>query len=180
MRSLALAPLAAVALLVLAGCDDATGTLQGGEALEDSSTPPTVQCEPTWTSLYTIYFGPLGQASCSPSGDSSCHGTASQTGAGFSGFVCGSTQDECWQGMTQGISPDAGGLFPPILPPDAGDPTQSQLWVSIHKTTGGGGLSNNMPCGNPPTCTATAATYTFKTADLSCLETWAQAGAPNN
>ena len=175
MRSVALVQLAAGALLVLAGCDDATGTVRGGEALASQSTA----CDATFTSLYANFFGPVGQASCSPSSQSSCHGDTSQTGAMISGFVCGSTQEECWQGMTQGIPADAGGTLPPILPPDGGDPTQSYLWVSIHKTSGSGGL-NNMPCGNPPGCAATSASFTFMPADLSCLQQWAQAGAPNN
>jgi hypothetical protein len=180
MRSLVLAQFAATALLVLAGCDDATGTLQGGEALE-GSTAPTSLCDPTWTSLYASYFGPVGLASCAPSGQSSCHGAVDQAGASFSGFVCGSTSDECWQGMTQGISSDAGVEPGPILPPDGGDPTKSQLWVSIHQATASGAGLNNMPCGNPATgCPATVASYTFTTADLACISTWAQAGAPNN
>jgi hypothetical protein len=173
-----LAPVLAFAFVLVfaTACTDATGAVHGGEALT-STTPAT--CGTTWTSLYADFFGPTGQASCSPSGQQSCHGNASQLGAQTSGFVCGPTKDDCLLGMTQGIPPDAGGFFPPILPPDGGDPTQSQLYVSIHKGAAGPGL-NNMPCGNPPTCKSTSATYTFTTSDLACITTWAQQGAPND
>jgi hypothetical protein len=176
MRSVALVPLAAGALAVLAGCADATGTVRGGEALTSEASA----CGTTWTSLYADFFGPTGQASCSLSSQSSCHGTASDTGAQVSGFVCGSTQDQCWQGMTMGLAADAGGgLFSPILPPDGGDPSHSQLWASIHKSTSTGGLEN-MPCGDPTVCLSASATYTFTDSDLACISTWAQQGAPNN
>jgi hypothetical protein len=170
MRSIALVQPAAGALLFLAGCADASGTVRGGEVQT---------CVATWTSLYATFFGPVGQASCGPSSQSSCHGTADQTGAQISGFVCGSTQDECLQGMTVGIPADAGGLFPPILPPDGGDPTMSQLWVSLHKSTSTGGLEN-MPCGDPPVCQTAMATYAFSDSDLSCISNWALQGAQNN
>jgi hypothetical protein len=175
MRSLALVQLAAGALLVLAGCADATGTVRGGELLTAEASSQT--CDATWTSLYANFFGPTGQASCGPSSQSSCHGAASQTGALFSGFVCGSTQDECLQGMTVGAEADAG--VPPILPPDGGNPSMSQLWVSLHKSTSTGGLEN-MPCGDPTACLAAQASYTFTDSDLACISTWALQGAPNN
>ena len=175
MRSVALVQLAAAALLVLAGCTNATGTVRGGELLVREASAPT--CDPTWTSLYANFFGPTGQASCGPSSQSSCHGAPTETGATFSGFVCGSTQDECWQGMTVGAAADAG--IPPILMPDGGDPTMSQLWFSLHKTTGSAVLAN-MPCGDPPACLTAQATYSFTDSDLSCISTWAQQGAPNN
>lgn len=175
MRRFDLAPLAVGVLLLASGCTDATGSVQGGEAL---TTQAATNCEPTWTSLYASYFGPTGQASCSPTTQSSCHSVATELGAQTSGFVCGSTKDGCWQGMTVGIPPAEGGFFPAILAPDAGDPTQSQLWLGIHKASGGG--LNNMPCGNPTICTASVSAYTFTASDLACISTWAQQGAPNN
>jgi hypothetical protein len=176
MRRLAFASLAPTALVLATGCTDATGSVQGGQALTFVS--DAGPCN-TWSALYAAYFGPTGQASCAPSSQSSCHGDASQLGAQTSGFVCGSTKDTCWQGMTQGIPPDAGGFFPAILPPDGGDATQSQLYVSIHKSSSASGL-NNMPCGDQPICHAGTATYTFTDTDLACITAWAQGGAPNN
>ncbi len=128
-----------LALLVVAstGCDDATGTVSGGQALI---------CAPsgggaTYTDLYADFFGPCGQGSCS--GQSGCHDNATETGALTSGFVCGGTQKSCWEGMTMGIPADAGGVFPPIAPPDAGDPTQTPLYGGLHKAKASG--LNNMP-----------------------------------
>ena len=54
-----------------------------------------------WQDLYTSYFGLAGQASCSQL-KGSCHRATADLGVATSGFVCGTTSDECWQGMTQG------------------------------------------------------------------------------
>jgi hypothetical protein len=174
MRRLTLACLAPTALVLASGCTDATGSLKGGD-LQLVVQP----CGTTWTALYDGYFGPAGQASCAPGNQSSCHGDPNQLGAQTSGFVCGATKDTCWQGMTQGIPPDAGGFFPPILPPDGGDPGASQLLTGLHKTVSTTGL-NNMPCGDPPICHPGNATYTFTPEDVACITTWAQQGALNN
>ena len=176
-------------LLVTTGCDDATGFVQGGEALTSEA-----GCTPTWTGLYATYFGPSGQASCTA--QSSCHGAASQSGAQTSGFVCGATKESCWEGMTRGINPvDAGGVFCPIVcvEADAGgagcpqnstfacptDPTQQSLYTDLHKAKASG--LNNMPCGgNLIECPASGSTYTFTSDDLACISTWIQQGAQDN
>jgi hypothetical protein len=159
-------------LLSTAGCDDATGNVLGGESLTSEA-----GCEPTFTSLYANYFGPSGQATCTA--QASCHGTAAASGAMTSGFVCGQTKESCWQGMTMGIPADAGGVFPPIAPPNAGDPTQTQLYGGLHKSKASG--LNNMPCGgNLVTCPSSGSTYTFTPDDLSCISTWLQQGAQDN
>ncbi|HEY3815644.1 MAG TPA: hypothetical protein VGL81_00655 [Polyangiaceae bacterium] len=175
--------------LLLTGCDDATGVVQGGQALVSQEAGP-----PTWTGLYDDYFGPSGVASCTA--QSSCHGTATQAGAQTSGFVCGATKDECWAGVTMGVNPvDAGGVFCPIvcIGADAGgagcpqntsfacptDPTQQALYTDIHKTSGGG--LDNMPCGgNLVTCPISGSTYTFTADDLARISTWIQQGAQDN
>jgi hypothetical protein len=166
-------------LLCLGGCADATGSVQGGEALtsEEGGTP-------TWTGLYTDYFGPSGQASCTA--QAGCHGTASASGAMISGFVCGSTKESCWAGMTQGIGVDAGGVFCPIVCVGScngqacpTDPTQQTLWQDIHKAQASG--LNNMPCGgNLVECPASGSTYTFTSSDLARIQTWIQQGAQDN
>jgi hypothetical protein len=183
-KYLALAVLALAAVAALVGCDSATGTVSGGEALvaQPDSGPGT-----TWTSLYDDFFGPSGQASCASQGV--CHGSASEPGAQTSGFVCGASKDECWAGMTQGINPDAGGIFCPIVclgtcPQDTQpcaitDPTKQPLYQDIHKSTSGG--LNNMPCGgNLQTCLAASAAYTFTADDLARITTWIQQGAQDN
>jgi hypothetical protein len=188
LRALSAAPLAG--LLLTARCTDATGYVQGGQSLTSEEGGA-----PTWTGLYTDYFGPSGQASCTA--QSSCHGDATQSGAQTSGFVCGSTKEECWQGITQGIPPPPAGqgVFCPIvcISGDAGgmgcpqntsfacpsDPTQQSLYTDIHKASGGG--LNNMPCGgNLVECPASGATYTFTSDDLARISTWIQQGAQDN
>jgi hypothetical protein len=178
MRRLALACLAPTALVLASGCTDATGSVRGGDQLL-----VVQQCTPTWTALYANYFGPAGQASCGPGNQANCHGSEDQPGAQLSGFVCGTSQDACWRGMTQGIPLDGGsslaGLYPPLLPPDAGDLGQTQLLMGLHKTASSTGR-NNMPCGNPTVCDPGQATYTFTSDDVTCISTWAQQGALNN
>ena len=179
----------ALALLLLTmGCDDAAGSVQGGEALTSDEGGAA-----TWTSLYADYFGPSGQASCTA--QPSCHGTASQLGSQTSGFVCGATKESCWEGMTMGINPvDAGGVFCPIvcIGGDAGvgcpqntafacptDPTQQSLYADLHKAQSSG--LNNMPCGgNLMECLASGSTYTFTSSDLARISTWIQQGAQDN
>jgi hypothetical protein len=39
---------------------------------------------------------------------------------------------------------------------------------------------NNMPCGNPPDCTAANATYTFTADDITRITAWIKQGAQNN
>jgi hypothetical protein len=180
----------ALALLLLTtGCADATGSVQGGQALTSDEAGAA-----TWTGLYADYFGPSGQASCTA--QSSCHGSASELGAQESGYVCGATKESCWQGMTLGLNPiDAGGVFCPIVcigaaaggagcPQDPTttcptDPTQQSLYTDLHKTKASG--LNNMPCGgNLMSCPSSESTYTFTSDDLARISTWIQQGAQDN
>jgi len=157
---------------VLVACTDATGSVQGGDPVFGGQGGGGT----TWTSLYASFFGPSGTASCSA--QASCHGTVDGSGAQTSGFVCGASKDECWRGMTQGIPPDAGGIFKAIVPADAAqDPTQTQLWQGLHKQEASG--LNNMPCGDP-SCRAATSTYTFTSDDLARISTWIQQGAQDN
>jgi len=125
-----------------------------------------------WQDLYAAYFGATGQASCSKF-PGSCHGSASALGVATSGFVCGSSSDACWQGMTQG-QPG----YPPLVPPGVTDPTQTTLWKALYKGAPvGGTTSNNMPqnvgAGGAPG-------YTFSSSDLARIGAWIEDGAPNN
>jgi hypothetical protein len=174
-------------VLLLAGCDDATGNVSGGQAsplvaTSDGGGPPT------WSALYADFFGPSGVASCTA--QTSCHGAASQVGAQISGFVCGTSKDECWSGAVNGIPADAGGIFPPIVPIDSGiAPTQMQLYLGLHQPSSSTDnpicaknilYDCNMPCGDPPNCHTNVATYTFTADDLSRISTWIAQGAQNN
>lgn len=98
-------PLWLLAATVLAGCD-ASGSTEGG-ALTEPDPCSGADGGDTWTYLYTCYFGPGGKASCT--GQNFCHGASTMTGAATSGYVCGSSREACWRGMTQGASTcDAG------------------------------------------------------------------------
>jgi hypothetical protein len=174
IRNTAIALLLSVALLLLLlGCDGATGSIQGGQSLSSDTGS-------TWTDLYADYFGPGGSGSCS--GQSYCHDTAAATGAMTSGFVCGPTQESCWEGMVFGIPADAGGgIFPPLASSEG-----AQLFSALHKTTSSGQDLDNMPCGaapqgaEPPLCLSTNAAYAFTPADLARITSWIQQGAQDN
>lgn len=99
------------------GCD-ASGSTQGGTpVIADPCSAANLS--PTWTTLYTCYFGPTGKAGCS--GKTSCHGAPPPCADGgycLSGTIvwtCGPTRESCWQGMTQ----------PQYFCPDAGSPPAS-------------------------------------------------------
>jgi hypothetical protein len=172
MGRVALALLAGTAA-TLVSCTDATGSVQGGDPVfggQDGGGGTT------WTSLYASFFGPSGTASCSA--QASCHGGPDGSGSQTSGFICGADKHACWRGMTQGVPPDAGGVFPPIVPATASqDPTQTQLWGALHKQEASG--LNNMPCGDP-VCHPATSTYTFTSDDLARISTWIAQGAQDN
>jgi hypothetical protein len=184
MRCLLLAPstAAAAAALALAACTDATGSVQGGEPLAVDPCQVSLQQSGAghrWQDLYACYFGPTGKASCTA--QSVCHGAPDQAGAVFSTFVCGSSSDACWQGMTSSI-----------VSAKATDATRTILYLSLRKqgvTTGA--ATNNMPC-NPVTTTtadggvttacslAAGGTYVFTADDLARIVAWIQEGAQDN
>jgi hypothetical protein len=170
-----LASLPVLLLLWALACDQATGTVKGGQALTAQPTGCAANCtDATWTCLYDNCFGPSGLASCSTA-QGTCHSDASQVGSQISGFVCGATKDSCWQGMLVGQP----GSFPPIVPclgaagdtgdagdtadaadaasgsgtvnlcgPDAGglDPTTMQLYTALHQAASS--TDNTLCAGN--------------------------------
>jgi hypothetical protein len=115
--------LPALAALALLGCD-ATGGPQGGQPLLEDPCAATDGGH-TWSDLYTCYFGPSGKASCSAL--SACHGNFPQgsggtlNGAVTSGYVCGSTKQECWYGMTHAYDAGEADDGGPDAVADAGD-----------------------------------------------------------
>lgn len=119
-----------------------------------------------WQDLYKTYFGMNAQASCSQN-PGACHRAVSDLGVATSGFVCGTTSDSCWQGMTQGQPGHAA-----LVPAGAADATQTPLWAALYKgAPNGGAVSNNMPQN---------LSYTFTMGDLARIQAWIQSGAPNN
>jgi hypothetical protein len=119
-----------------------------------------------WQDLYAAYFGPAGQASCSQL-PGSCHRASADLGVSPSGFVCGTTSDACWEGMTEGQPGHTS-----LVPPGVTDATQTPLWAALYKgAPAGGAASNNMPQN---------LTYTFSASDLAKIQEWIRAGAPND
>jgi hypothetical protein len=171
-------------LCIISSCDSATGHVTGGEYLVGAGDASSGGA--TWTALYDDFFGPNGEASCTA--QETCHGDVNQNGAALSGFVCGASKEDCWSGMTFGVNQDAGGL-PPIVEPGTTDFAKTLLHTSLHQGTSGDNtycamsaqaFACNMPCGNPPTCSAGGASYTFTTDDLARITTWVQQGALDN
>jgi hypothetical protein len=171
------------------GCTNATGELQGGDPLV-AATPPvtdaggtssmesdafaatTSDCLPggahgdnTWTDLYTCYFGPTAPASCAS--QSGCHSAADQAGALGSGYVCGTTQQTCWQGMTMS---SLSGLAPIAMPFGGTDPTSATLFSALRKADGTG--IDNMPL--------SPLSYIFQGGDMNRISAWIAGGALNN
>jgi hypothetical protein len=170
------------AMVAISACSDATGSLQGGTMLPlpdagigmassgsssggDAGGPtPT----PTWTYLYGTYFGITNvQYGCGSTG-MICHQASTDTGVVSppkSGFVCGTTSQECYQGMMNATPP----LVTTSKPKD---PTTTPLYQALCKTGATVSLvANDMPLG---------CGYTFTSADLALITTWISDGAPNN
>jgi len=181
-------PLLVLVLGLTSSCAEATGTVTGGELLIEAGSGCAATCAtPTWTCLYDNCFGPTGQASCSTS-LGVCHLEASQSGAMISGFVCGQTKESCWEGMTMGIPADAGGFFPPIVLAGVA-PASTVFYKALHQASATGdnplcsgnpAFDCNMPCGDPITCHANSAPYTFTADDLVQISAWIQQGAQDN
>lgn len=164
-------------VLATASCSDATGSVHGGELL----VAPAVDCTQTgpacstWSYLYACYFGPTASAHASGcSAQTQCHGAAKSTGAGASGFVCGATKDECYQGMRMSDQQ----FLPTLVPSGAMNFKATTLYQTLYKDgTDAGSATNNMPVttfGGPPV------TPGFTPAEIACIGGWVTAGAPNN
>ena len=165
--------LALLALLIVAGCTDATGSASGGQPLiaTEAGGPPT------WTAIYKDYFGPSGQASCSAL--TTCHISCTTAAGTLGGFVC-TSKEACWLGMTganqlptdAGVdgaadagAPSASGFCnsPGVGPVVSSGllPTQMPLYLALHQPSSSTDntlcsdshktitYSCNMPCGDP-------------------------------
>jgi hypothetical protein len=133
---------------------------------------------PTWTYLYAAYFGPPqaptnpdagpvgGLASCGGIA-TVCHQTSNDSGfkmAPGSGFACGTTPAECYQGMVMATPPLIGAMY-------KADPTKSPLMQALYRGGNPFPTANNMP---------QTLGYTFSATDLNLIQTWVANGAPQN
>jgi hypothetical protein len=182
-----LVPVRTLGAVALLGCGNASDTVEGGDPLLFVSAPPplsdgggsfldaTSSCQPggasgghTFTDLYACYFGPSGVVSCES--QTTCHGAAGELGVlgstvGGAGYLCGPTQNDCYQGML------AGQL---VIPGSTADPTQSLLYIVLCKYDPATGMSTGlMPQGCPPGSA-------LLPGDLARIAAWIKEGAPNN
>jgi hypothetical protein len=107
----------------------------------DSGTgaPPSSGPAPTWTEIYTQYFGPGTPGHCSGTGG--CHTNVR------GGFKCGTNKADCYQGLL------AAGLITPANPtrsPIAADDESPLVWL-------GGGMPIDDPAPNPAAAAAVKA-----------------------
>ena len=110
-------------------------------AEQDASTPQVIPDAaplanaPTWTTIYSSYFGPGTLGHCSGQG---CHTAV------LAGFACGNSATSCYQGLV------SAGLV------SAGDPTHSSIGAASSPLTwfGQGG---NMPIGGSANSAAATA-----------------------
>ncbi len=158
-----------------------SGELTGGEALPViADIPDCTQTGPscaTWTYLYACYFGTNSPhtGGCSAQG-TSCHAAGTSYGAGESGFICGSSSDMCWHGITSATI----GFAVPVQLKDGGAATDTNLLIALHSksTEPVGTTANNMPLKSLDILSESA--YLFTPADLTCINDWVKAGAPEN
>jgi hypothetical protein len=165
---------APVAMMAIASCGDAAGTVQGGGPLF----APPVDCTPTasacgtWTHMYGCYFGPQAPSGgCAGSGGS-CHATAAGAGVSASGFICGPTAGSCWQGMMSATPP----LVVATSKSDIG------LQADLYKAgSTPGPRSNNMPTTGLNGAPFMSMNWKgFTPSDMNCISDWVNAGAPND
>jgi hypothetical protein len=132
---------------------------------------------PTWSQLYTLYFGNPATGGCG-STQQICHQAATDTGATYysypsgggalevgSHFVCGQTAADCYQGLLRAT--------PPLVTAGAhpADPSATPLVASLYK----GGRAWNDGNNGPQTLG-----YVFAPSDLALIEAWIAAGAPDD
>jgi len=179
-------------------CTDASGNESGGDPTFEAGTPATVTeggpgggTGTTWTDLYRDFFGPTGAAKCA--GNAMCHGAADQPGAkATGGYVCPDVMAVVDAGSSD--AGDAGGnpnaatakkqcrdtMTSVIIvdPPFSGMSTCGQPFAKaymhnvIRKATHDPADENNMP--------RSPYTYVFSDADVKRIDTWVQAGCPDN
>lgn len=153
---------------------DPMSTSTDAEAVDGSQSPPAPQGPPTWTALYADYFGPSGVASCTSL--TSCHDNPAAEGTSYSGFLCGTTKDSCYQGMT-GTNCKNGAMVPCPLVTSTGDPTMTGLYTWLNKIDPTGTRSGSMPLNGK---TITAKGYVFTQSDLKRITDWISQGAQEN
>jgi hypothetical protein len=183
---LSLPVISAGAVAIQATACDAPQNVEGGDPLFDAGPEPQptpAGCDSgclaqapsnaTWTALYKDLFGPAGIGQCGAAtrtgqnGTTSCHQSAGDNGAVASGFVCGDTQQSCFDGIT---SPQANFIGTQVVV--ACSPCGSYLTQVLRHGDGDGGLIGIMPY--------FPESVVFSDDDMARVSSWIAAGAANN
>ena len=180
---LSLPVIAASAVAIQATACDAPQTIQGGDPLFDATPEPQPGCDSgclsqapanaTWTALYKDLFGPAGIGQCGDAtrtganGTTSCHQKSGDNGAVSSGFICGDTQQSCYDGIT---SPQANFIGQQVVV--ACSPCGSYLTQVLRRSDGDGGITGIMPF--------YPENVVFTDDDMNRISAWIAAGAQNN
>ena len=175
---LSLPVIAASAVAIQATACDAPQNIQGGDLLFDAAPEPPPGCDSgclsqapanaTWTALYKDLFGPASIGQCGDAtrtgqnGTTSCHQKAGDNGAVASGFVCGDTQQSCYDGIT---SPQANFVGQQVVV--ACSPCGSYLTQVLRHD--GGGIMPFFP-----------ENTVFSDDDMARVSAWIAAGAKND
>ncbi len=131
--------------------DAGTHDAGGSDASTDAGPSPAG----TFTDVYENWIGPEAKGNCS---NTYCHNLATSKGAKASGFVCGSSQADCYAGLVEA------GLI------DTSDPGSSLLGNPSASPLGWFGSGGPMPEGDNAANPAGAAAITA----------WIKAGAKND
>ena len=175
-------PVVAANAIALDACFTGGQNPDGGEPLFDATPDPIssdggdAACIPTdaatatWSTLYADLFGPASLGQCGAasrsnvdgSASTSCHHDSSGVGAISSGFICGDTQETCYQGIT---SPNASFAGQQVVVPCR--PDDSYLLKVLRHD--GGGLMPFYP-----------ENVVFSDSDMARVRAWIAAGTPDN
>jgi hypothetical protein len=132
------------------GAGTGTGT---GDAGMDAGDQPWLRATASWASLYDVYFGPTGVASCS-NGDT-CHTSLMTPGGISSNFVC-ADKDGCYMSLT--------GQSNLVKSTDMASPEGATLFKKLRQA----GTAGTMPSNSM---------FTFQSGDVSVIEAWIKNGA---
>jgi len=181
---LSLPVIAASAVAIQATACDAPQNIQGGDTQFDAAPAPPPGCDSgtcisgapanaTWTALYKDLFGPASIGQCGAptrtgqNGTTNCHQKDGDNGAVSSGFICGDTQQSCYDGIT---SPNAAFIGQKVVV--ACSPCGSYLTQVLRRSDGDGGITGIMPF-YPENAV-------FSDDDMARVTAWIAAGAQNN
>jgi hypothetical protein len=155
-----------VAAVAIGACSNAPNGVTGGGDVFDATPPiaPATHCADgtgvTWTDLYRDCFGP-GYADCGGTGG--CHRSSQDTGTSFSGFLCGTSKESCYEGMV--------GIDSLVTPSGTQEPEKTRLYAALRKAP---------PLTSPERAMPNNTGFAFSAGDLARISAWIKNGAKND